>query len=101
MEPVTYLSGLSTLICSYLFFLYVSVTIDHRLIYIAHISTCLIVWGISTTERVRIHDSRHPTHTDMKSLVSYSSVLDLSVSARQKILYEKAGLDIDRWTEMG
>ena len=41
------------------------------------------------------------THTDMMSSVSYSSVLDLSVSARQKILYEKAGLNIDRWTEMG
>ncbi|GHJ88702.1 hypothetical protein NliqN6_5104 [Naganishia liquefaciens] len=58
MEPVTYLSGLSTLICSYLFFLY--------------------------------HNRE----------VSYSSVLDLSVSARQKILYEKAGLNIDRWTDM-
>lgn len=33
--------------------------------------------------------------------VSYSSVLDLSVSARQKALYEKAGLDVERWTEMG
>lgn len=39
--------------------------------------------------------------TDLNVAVSYSSVLDLSVSARQKILYEKAGLNIERWTEMG
>ena len=32
--------------------------------------------------------------------VSYSSLLDLSITARQRTLYEKHGLDIDRWTEM-
>ena len=33
--------------------------------------------------------------------VSYSSILDLSVTARQQALYGKHGLDIERWTEMG
>jgi hypothetical protein len=33
--------------------------------------------------------------------VSYSSILDLSVTARQRSLYEKHGLDIQQWTEMG
>nr|XP_031859180.1 uncharacterized protein CI109_005376 [Kwoniella shandongensis]KAA5526252.1 hypothetical protein CI109_005376 [Kwoniella shandongensis] len=32
--------------------------------------------------------------------VSYSSLLDLSITARQRKLYEQAGLDIERWTEM-
>lgn len=32
--------------------------------------------------------------------VSYSSLLDLSISARQRRLYDKHGLDIERWTEM-
>ncbi|WRT66118.1 uncharacterized protein IL334_003071 [Kwoniella shivajii] len=32
--------------------------------------------------------------------VSYSSLLDLSISARQRKLYDQAGLDIERWTEM-
>ncbi|WVR07276.1 hypothetical protein IAU60_004317 [Kwoniella sp. DSM 27419] len=32
--------------------------------------------------------------------VSYSSLLDLSISARQRKLYGEAGLDIERWTEM-
>ncbi|KAK4684650.1 hypothetical protein P7C73_g5521, partial [Tremellales sp. Uapishka_1] len=33
--------------------------------------------------------------------VSYSSFLDLSVSSRQKALYVKHGLDVEKWTEMG
>ncbi|WWC93919.1 hypothetical protein V866_000756 [Kwoniella sp. B9012] len=32
--------------------------------------------------------------------VSYSSLLDLSITARQRKLYDQAGLDIDKWTEM-
>ncbi|OCF36978.1 hypothetical protein I316_01576 [Kwoniella heveanensis BCC8398] len=32
--------------------------------------------------------------------VSYSSLLDLSITARQRKLYDEAGLDIERWTEM-
>ena len=33
--------------------------------------------------------------------VSYSSILDLSITARQRALYEQNGLDIEKWTEMG
>ncbi|KAL7421517.1 hypothetical protein Q5752_003286 [Cryptotrichosporon argae] len=32
--------------------------------------------------------------------VSYSSLLDLSISARKRALYDKAGLDVERWAEM-
>jgi len=32
--------------------------------------------------------------------VSYSSVLNRSVSARQQALYRSKGLDIERWTEL-
>ncbi|WWC89585.1 uncharacterized protein L201_004510 [Kwoniella dendrophila CBS 6074] len=32
--------------------------------------------------------------------VSYSSLLDLSITARQRKLYDQAGLDIEKWTEM-
>ncbi|ESK91690.1 hypothetical protein Moror_10664 [Moniliophthora roreri MCA 2997] len=58
MEPITYLSGLSTVICGYLWFLY----------------------------RGRE--------------VSYSSVLDSSISARREALYKTKGLDIERWVEL-
>ncbi|KAK0460616.1 uncharacterized protein EV420DRAFT_1267886 [Desarmillaria tabescens] len=58
MEPVTYLSGLSTVICGYLWFLY----------------------------RGRE--------------VSYSSVLDSSISTRREALYKAHGLDIDRWLDL-
>lgn len=58
MEPVTYLSGLATVISGYLFFLY--------------------------------HNRE----------VSYSSILDMSVSARQQRLYAKKGLDVEGWSEM-
>ncbi|KAJ7052682.1 hypothetical protein C8F01DRAFT_1169511 [Mycena amicta] len=58
MEPITYLSGLSTVICGYLWFLY---------------------------------QGRE---------VSYSSVLDRSVSARREALYKTRGLDIERWAEL-
>ncbi|KAF7329626.1 MCU domain-containing protein [Mycena kentingensis (nom. inval.)] len=58
MEPITYLSGLSTVICGYLWFLY---------------------------------QGRE---------VSYSSVLDRSISARRETLYKARGLDIDRWSEL-
>ncbi|KAF9078535.1 hypothetical protein BDP27DRAFT_1281203 [Rhodocollybia butyracea] len=58
MEPITYLSGLSTVICGYLWFLY---------------------------------QGRE---------VSYSSVLDRSVSARRENLYKQRGLDIEKWTEL-
>ncbi len=37
----------------------------------------------------------------LQPIVSYSSILDISVSARQWTLYEKNGLDIERWTELG
>jgi hypothetical protein len=33
--------------------------------------------------------------------VSYSSLLDLSITARQRRLYDKHGLDVEKWTEMG
>lgn len=33
--------------------------------------------------------------------VSYSSLLDLSITARQQRLYDEKGLDIEKWTEMG
>ncbi|KAF5365909.1 hypothetical protein D9758_006643 [Tetrapyrgos nigripes] len=58
MEPITYLSGLSTVICGYLWFLY--------------------------------HNRE----------VSYSSVLDRSVSARQQALYRAKGLDTEKWSEL-
>ncbi|WVQ82273.1 hypothetical protein IAT38_004401 [Cryptococcus sp. DSM 104549] len=32
--------------------------------------------------------------------VSYSSLLDLSITARQRKLYSQAGLDLEHWTEM-
>ncbi|GBE83370.1 hypothetical protein BKA93DRAFT_825536 [Sparassis latifolia] len=58
MEPITYLSGLSTVILGYLWFLY---------------------------------QGRE---------VSYSSVLQRSISARREVLYQAQGLDIDRWTDL-
>ncbi|KAK7053036.1 hypothetical protein VNI00_004357 [Paramarasmius palmivorus] len=58
MEPITYLSGLSTVICGYLWFLY---------------------------------QGRE---------VSYSSVLDSSVSARREQLYKSKGFDLERWVEL-
>ncbi|KAJ4489968.1 hypothetical protein J3R30DRAFT_12307 [Lentinula aciculospora] len=58
MEPITYLSGLSTVICGYLWFLY---------------------------------QGRE---------VSYTSVLDRSVSSRREALYKKRGLDIEKWMEL-
>lgn len=58
MEPITYLSGLSTVICGYLWFLY---------------------------------QGRE---------VSYSSVLDRSISSRREALYASRGLDIDRWIDL-
>lgn len=33
--------------------------------------------------------------------VSYSSLLDLSITARQQRLYDEKGLNIEQWTEMG
>lgn len=58
MEPVTYLSGLTMVIMSYLWFLY---------------------------------QGRE---------VSYSSVLQRSVSARRETLYKGHGFDIDRWLDL-
>lgn len=58
MEPVTYMSGLSTVIGGYLFFLY---------------------------------NQRE---------VSYSSVLDLSISSKQQQLYDKHGFNVARWSEL-
>ncbi|KAF8888812.1 hypothetical protein BD779DRAFT_1662241 [Infundibulicybe gibba] len=58
MEPITYLSGLSTVVCGYLWFLY---------------------------------QGRE---------VSYSSVLDRSISARREALYKARGFDIEGYTEM-
>ncbi|KAK0224153.1 hypothetical protein IW262DRAFT_1371426 [Armillaria fumosa] len=58
MEPITYLSGLSTVICGYLWFLY---------------------------------QGRE---------VSYSSVLDSSISTRRETLYKTHGLDINRWLDL-
>ncbi|PFH51157.1 hypothetical protein AMATHDRAFT_47310 [Amanita thiersii Skay4041] len=58
MEPITYLSGLSTVICGYLWFLYQG------------------------------HD------------MSYSSVLDRSISSRREALYKARGLDIDEWMDL-
>lgn len=56
---------------------------------------------ISITEKVRMRNLIWTGWRSFKLSVSYSSVLDLSVSARQKALYERAGLDVERWTEMG
>lgn len=58
MEPVTYLSGLSTVICGYLWFLY---------------------------------QGRE---------VSYTSVLDRSISTRREALYKARGLDIEHWVDL-
>lgn len=58
MEPITYLSGLSTVVCGYLWFLY----------------------------RGRE--------------VSYSSLLDSSVSARREALYRSRGFDLERWVDL-
>jgi hypothetical protein len=58
MEPVTYLSGLSMVICGYLWFLY---------------------------------QGRE---------VSYTSVLNRSISTRRATLYEQRGFDIERWEEL-
>ncbi|EIW79577.1 hypothetical protein CONPUDRAFT_166324 [Coniophora puteana RWD-64-598 SS2] len=58
MEPITYLSGLSTVICGYLWFLY---------------------------------QGRE---------VSYSSVLDSSVTARQNMLYKSKAFDIEKWDDL-
>ncbi|KAF5392712.1 hypothetical protein D9757_000834 [Collybiopsis confluens] len=60
MEPITYLSGLSTVICGYL-------------------------WHVQIISRRE---------------VSYSSVLDQSVSARREALYKQRGLDIDKWGDL-
>ncbi|KAJ7734742.1 hypothetical protein DFH07DRAFT_844425 [Mycena maculata] len=58
MEPITYLSGLSTVMAGYLWFLY---------------------------------QGRE---------VSYSSVLDRSISARRENLYKARGFDIERWMDL-
>ncbi|KAJ7030633.1 hypothetical protein C8F04DRAFT_1113101 [Mycena alexandri] len=58
MEPITYLSGLSTVMAGYLWFLY---------------------------------QGRD---------VSYSSVLDRSISARRETLYKNRGFDIERWMDL-
>ncbi|KAJ7454046.1 hypothetical protein B0H11DRAFT_2070131 [Mycena galericulata] len=58
MEPITYLSGLSTVMAGYLWFLY---------------------------------QGRE---------VSYSSVLDRSISARRETLYKARGFDIERWVDL-
>ncbi|KAJ3484914.1 hypothetical protein NLI96_g5319 [Meripilus lineatus] len=58
MEPITYLSGLSTVILGYLWFLY---------------------------------QGRE---------LSYSSILDRSISARRQALFTSKGLDIERWMEL-
>ncbi|KAL1759532.1 hypothetical protein FB107DRAFT_270841 [Schizophyllum commune] len=58
MEPITYLSGLSTVICGYLWFLY---------------------------------QGRE---------VSYTSVLDHSISSRREALYVSRGLDIERYADL-
>ncbi|KAJ7291472.1 DUF607-domain-containing protein [Mycena rebaudengoi] len=58
MEPVTYLSGLSTVMAGYLWFLY---------------------------------QGRE---------VSYTSVLDRSISARREALYVKRDFDIERWMDL-
>ncbi|KII91587.1 hypothetical protein PLICRDRAFT_38367 [Plicaturopsis crispa FD-325 SS-3] len=58
MEPITYLSGLSSVICGYLWFLY---------------------------------QGRE---------VSYTSVLDSSVSSRREALYKARGLDVELWMDL-
>jgi hypothetical protein len=53
MEPVTYLSGLSTLICSYLFFLYVSAVMFFRSCNHPNLAiSWIFAHRISTTEKV-------------------------------------------------
>ncbi|KAF8639158.1 hypothetical protein AX17_001646 [Amanita inopinata Kibby_2008] len=58
MEPITYLSGLSTVICGYVWFLY------------------------------------------QEREISYSSVLDRSISARRESLYKSRGLNIEKWLDL-
>ena len=41
------------------------------------------------------------THRQHNREVSYSSLLDLSITSRQQRLYDKHGLDIEHWTELG
>ncbi|KAJ3716461.1 hypothetical protein C8R42DRAFT_588334 [Lentinula raphanica] len=76
MEPITYLSGLSTVICGYLWFVYPFL---HKFTRLTLLSTRFLYQGRE---------------------VSYSSVLDRSVSSRREALYKQRGLDIEKWMEL-
>lgn len=75
MEPITYLSGLSTVILGYMW--YVLFPLCRR----------TILTGVC---RFLMRGRE----------VSYSSLLHHSVSARRETLYKSRGLDIDRWMDL-
>jgi hypothetical protein len=76
MEPITYLSGLSTVILGYL-------------------------WCVVRTVEAFDDDTEHPRRFLYQGReVSYTSVLARSISARREALYRSRGLDIERWHEL-
>lgn len=88
MEPITYLSGLSTVICGYLWYDSLSLTSPP---FISHLPPLpLPCFSPLPTHRF-LYQGRE---------VSYSSVLDRSVLARRQALYKTHGLDIERWAEL-
>lgn len=84
MEPITYLSGLSTVICGYLWFVPLPPS-PHSLPLTPHPSSFPPI---------------HYRFLYQGREVSYSSVLDRSVLARRQALYKTHGLDIERWAEL-
>lgn len=78
MEPVTYLSGLSMVICGYLWFVLIRVLLNF------YLSSFLCAYRF-------LYQGRE---------VSYSSVLNRSISARRAALYSQHGFDIERWLEL-
>ena len=78
MEPVTYLSGLSMVILGYLWYVLLSTYSSNQ----CRQSVCLHRF---------LYQGRE---------VSYSSVLDRSVSTRRQALYKARGFDTDRWMDL-
>lgn len=75
MEPVSYLSGLSMVILGYLWYACNFLTLDFSSYMFPRF----------------LHQGRE---------VSYSSVLDRSVSARRQKLYQSEGFDLERWSDL-
>lgn len=76
MEPITYLSGLSTVILGYLW--------------------CVLTRSIACY----LEAKSHCRFLYQGREVSYSSILQRSISARREQLYKARGLDIDRWLDL-